>query len=81
MMEYFSKWIEFVILFQNFTQLAATTILNCVLARFGAPAEVLWDQGKEFLSAFEKLCTKALIDHRTTSRDHPEANGLVERVV
>jgi hypothetical protein len=27
------------------------------------------------------LCDKALIDHRTTSRDHPEADGLAERVV
>jgi hypothetical protein len=27
------------------------------------------------------LCDKALIDHRTTSRDHPEADGLAKRVV
>jgi hypothetical protein len=27
------------------------------------------------------LCDKALIDHQTTSRNHPEANGLAERVV
>ena len=42
---------------------------------------MLTDQGREFLGAFEALCTKALIDHRTTSRDHPEADGLAERVV
>ena len=42
---------------------------------------MLTDQGKEFLGSFEELCTKALIDHRTTSRDHPEADGLAERVV
>ena len=41
-----------------------------VLARFGAPAEVLTDQGREFLGSFEALCTRVLIDHCTTSRDH-----------
>ena len=52
-----------------------------MLARFGAPAEVLTDQGRKFLGAFEELCTQALIDHRTTSQDHLEADGLAERVV
>ena len=81
MVEHFSKWIELVALPQNSAELAAAAFLDRVLARFGAPAEVLTDQGREFLGAFEELCTKALIDHRTTSRDHPEADGLAERVV
>ena len=42
---------------------------------------MLTDQGREFLGAFEDLCTKALIDHCTTSRNHLEADGLDERVV
>ncbi len=81
MVEHFSKWIELVALPQNSSELAAAAFLDRVLARFGAPAEVLTDQGREFLGSFEELCTKALIDHRTTSRDHPEADGLAERVV
>jgi hypothetical protein len=81
MVEHFSKWIELVALSQNSAELAVAAFLDRVLARFGAPAEVLTDQGREFLGAFEELCTKALIDHRTTSRDHPEADGLAERVV
>ncbi|OAE22432.1 hypothetical protein AXG93_2381s1280 [Marchantia polymorpha subsp. ruderalis] len=52
-----------------------------VLSHYGAPAEVLTDQGTEFQGEFQVLCDKALIDHRTTSRDHPEADGLAERVV
>jgi transposase-like protein len=80
MVEHFSKWIEFVALPQNFAKLAAAAFLNRVLACFGAPAKVLTDQGREFLGAFEELCIKALIDHRTTSRDHPEVDGLAERV-
>ncbi len=27
------------------------------------------------------MCDKALIDHRTTSRDHPKVDGLAEHVV
>ena len=81
MVEHFSKWIELVALPQNSSELAATAFLDGVLARFGAPAKVLTDQGREFLGAFEELCMQALIDQRTTSRDHPEADGLVERVV
>jgi hypothetical protein len=52
-----------------------------VLSHFGAPAEVLTNQGTEFQVEFHVLCDKALIDHRTTSRDHPEADGLAKRVV
>ena len=72
---------EFVALPQNSAELAVAVFLDRVLARFGAPAEVLTDQGREFLGVFEELCTKALIDHRTTSRDHPNVDGLAERVV
>ena len=65
MVEYFSKWIELVALPQNSLELAATTFLDRVLARIGAPAEVLTNQGREFLGAFEEICMQALIDHRT----------------
>ena len=66
---------------QNSLELAAAAFLDCVLARFGVPAAVLTDQGREFLGAFEELWMQALIDHRTTSQDHPKADGLAERVV
>jgi transposase InsO family protein len=65
----------------KFSEGAAYSFLDRVLNRFGAPAEVLTDQGREFLGEFQTLCEQAMIDHRTTSRDHPEANGLAERMV
>jgi hypothetical protein len=46
MVEHFSKWIELVALLQNSSELAAMAFLDRVLARFGAPAEVLTDQGR-----------------------------------
>ena len=39
------------------------------------------DQGREFLGVFEELCTKALVDHHTTSQDHLKVDGLVERII
>jgi hypothetical protein len=55
MVEHFNKWIELVALPQNSSELAATTFLDHVLARFGAPTEVLIDQRREFLGLFEEL--------------------------
>jgi transposase-like protein len=81
MIKHFSKWIELVALPDKFSEGAAYSFLDLVLSRFGAPANVLIDQGQEFLGEFQMLCEQAMIDHRTTSRDYPEANGLAECVV
>ncbi|KAL3688002.1 hypothetical protein R1sor_014311 [Riccia sorocarpa] len=81
MVEHFSKWIELVALHDKSSEGTAYAFLDSVLSHFGAPAEVLTDQGTECFGEFQALCDKALIDHRTTSRDHPEADGLAERVV
>jgi len=43
MVEHFSKWIEFVALPQNSSELAAMAFLDRVLAHFGAPIKVLMD--------------------------------------
>jgi hypothetical protein len=81
MVEHFSKWIELVPSPDKSSEGVAYAFLDRVLSHFGAPAEVLTDQGTEFQGEFQVLCDKALIDHRTTSRNHPEADGLTERVV
>ena len=39
------------------------------------------NRGRKFLGDFKELYTKAFIDHYTTSRDHPEADGMAKRVV
>ena len=80
-MEQFSKWIEFVALPQNSTELAMAAFLDRMLIRFRASAKVLTDQGGEFTSVFEELYSKAFINHHTISWDHSEADGLVEWVV
>lgn len=77
----FSKWIELVALPDKFSEDAAYGFLDHVLSRFGAPVEVLTDQGREFLGDFQTLCEQAFIDHQTTSQDHPEVDGLAGRMV
>ena len=80
MIEHFSKWIELVPIPEKTSRHTAAA-LRGVLCRYGAPAEVLTDQGEEFQGEFAELLTKLLIDHRLTSRDHPQSDGLAERMV
>jgi len=81
MVEHLSKWIELVPSLNKSSEGVAYAFPDRVLSHFGALAEVLTDQGTKFQGEFQVLCDKALIDHRTTSRDHPKIAGLVERVV
>ena len=46
---------------------------------FGCMSIVQTDQGSEFRGAFDELCQRALIDHRTASAYRPQTGGLVER--
>jgi hypothetical protein len=80
MIEHFSKWIELVPI-PDKTSHHTAAALRGVLCRYGAPAEVLTDQGEEFQDEFAELLTKLLIDHRLSSRDHPQSDGLAERMV
>jgi hypothetical protein len=47
----------------------------------GFCAEWFTNQRSEFRGEFQDLLNHAFIDHRWTSRDHPQADGLVERMV
>ena len=81
MIEQFSNWIELIALPDRGSEGVAVVFLDQVLTNFGAPAEVLTNQDTEFLGNFRTLCEQAMIDHRTTLRDHPEADGLAKRIV
>jgi hypothetical protein len=80
MIEHFSKWIELVPI-PDKTSHHTAAALRGVLCRYGAPAEVLTDQGEEFQGEFAELLIKLLIDHRLTSRDQPQSDGLAKRMV
>jgi transposase-like protein len=71
MVEHFSKWIKLVPSPDKSSEGVAYAFFDRVLSHFGAPAEVLTDQGMKFQGEFQVLCDKALIDHQTASRNHP----------
>jgi len=81
MIEHFSKWVKLVALLDKSSHKTNRAFLQQVLNRFGACAKCLTDQGLEFSGEFQDLLDHAVIDHRRTSRDHPQANGLAERMV
>ncbi|XRB15552.1 reverse transcriptase [Pseudoscourfieldia marina] len=81
MIEAFSKALVVVPLPDKEASTVAMAFALHVLARHGSCAEVVTDNGSEFKGAFDTLLEKALIDHRHTSREHPQADGLAERAV
>jgi transposase InsO family protein len=81
MIKHFSKWVELVALPDKSSHSTNQAFLQQVLSRFGACAKCLTDQGSKFKGEFQDLLDHALIDRHWTSRDNPQANGLVERMV
>jgi hypothetical protein len=81
MIKHFSKWVELVALPNKSSHNTSQTFLQQVLSRFGACVECLIDQGPKFRGEFQDLLDHALIDHRQTSKDHPQADGLAEKMV
>ena len=81
MIEHFSKWVEVVAICTKESSKTARMFWQYVLCRYRVPAEVLTDQGTELRGEFQEMPNKALIDHRRTSRDHPQADGLAKHMV
>jgi site-specific DNA-cytosine methylase len=80
--EHFSKQIEAIPLPDKTPESTSYAFLHHVLARYGACAEVVHDNGAEWTGgAFQQMLLDALIDPRSTSANHPQANGMTERCV
>ena len=79
--EHFSKHLLLTPLPSKSPKHTASAFLAQVLGRFGSCAEVVTDGGSEFLGEFDALLRDALIDHRTTRANNPQADGLAERAV
>jgi hypothetical protein len=80
MIEHFIKWVELVPIPEKSSFYTAAA-LKGVLTQFGAPAEILTDQGEEFQGEFAALLQKLLIDHRTMSWDLRQSDELAARMV
>ena len=79
--EHFSKFVLLVPIPSKHAHVTALAFKQHVLGVYGSCAEVCTDQGSEWKGEFATVLLDALIDHRQTSADHPQANGLTERAV
>lgn len=80
MMDGFTKFVEAVPMANQEASTVARALVETVIIRYGAPLQILSDQGKNFDGhLFRELCTLLGIDKVRTSAYHPSCNGQIER--
>ena len=74
----FTKWTEaYAIPNQEATTIVKTLVVKFI-CRYGAPMQILTDQGRQFESLlFTEICTLLDIDKTRTGSFHPQTNDLV----
>jgi len=78
--DHFSKWAEAIALRNHTAASVARVLMVHVFSRFGAPRQLLSDQGREFESdLFAELMKWMGIDKLRTTAYQPSTNGAVER--
>jgi hypothetical protein len=82
-----SRFCVIAAMMERATGRAVCLALAEALARFGVPAEILTDNGKQFTDRFgkggevlfDKICRKNAITHRLTKPKSPTTTGKIER--
>lgn len=76
----FTRWPEAIPLIDITAESIATAFYSGWVSRFGVPAEIVTDQGRQFESSlFKDLLTLLGSTRCRTSPYNPAANGLIER--
>lgn len=79
-MDYFTKWPEAYAVPDQSAITTAERLVEEMFARFGAPAELHSDQGRNFESqVFSEVCRRLGVSKTRTTPLHPQSDGLVER--
>jgi hypothetical protein len=79
-MDNFSKFVEAIPMANQEATSVAKALVETVIVRYGAPLQILTDQGRNFEGNLVKgLCELLEIDKVRTSGYHPSGNGLIER--
>ena len=77
--EAFTKWPEAAAIPNKEAITVADFFLTNIVSRHGVPQTVVSDNGAEFDGEFSRLLEDCNIEHRHSSPNHPQTNGLVER--
>ncbi|KMQ85849.1 gag-pol polyprotein [Lasius niger] len=76
----FSRWPEAIPIRNITAETVAQKIFTTWISRYGAPARITTDQGRQFeADLFKRLTQLTGTTHWRTSAYHPAANGMVER--
>jgi len=79
-MDNFTKWADAFPMRNQEAATVAQVLVDRVFAYFGAPIQILTDQGSNFQSRlFTELMKRLDIDQLRTSPYKPSTNGLIER--
>ena len=79
-MDYFAKWQEAYALPNQEAKTVAKVLVDQFVSRFGAPAQLHSDQGRNFESqVFTEMCKVLRIEKTRTTPLHPQSDGMVER--
>ncbi|CAK1579001.1 unnamed protein product [Parnassius mnemosyne] len=77
----FTRWPEAIPLSDITAETVAKAVLNGWISRFGCPAEIITDRGRQFeCSLFKHLSNLIGFQHKRTTSYHPACNGMVERM-
>ena len=78
--DYFTRWTEAYPMRNQEAITVAKKFVNEFICRFGAPLQILTDQGTQFESQlFCEMCHLLDISKTRTSAYHPQSDGMVER--
>ena len=78
--DYFTKWTESFAMPNMESRTVATILVEEVISRFGVPAVLHSDQGRQFESKlFMEMCSLLGITKTHTTPYHPQSDGMVER--
>ncbi len=81
MIDRYTRWPEAVPMVDQTAETVAETLHKNWVCRFGVPAKVTTDRGRQFVSAvFKQLANMYGTQLITTTSYNPKANGLVERI-
>jgi hypothetical protein len=80
MLDRTTRWLEAVPLRSVEAATCAAAFVDSWVARFGVPAQLTSDQGRQFTSAvWSHLSQQLGVQHINTTAYHPQSNGVVER--